>query len=210
MLDDKKNLKPMRTDRENIEQIYRSIQEKCTELANKIEALLIDYFNEVQNIDKISCRLKGESSFLTKTEKINDDGQLKYPAPFREIQDIIGARIVVYYKSDSEIVKEKIRSHFLFVEEQQLVPDDVSKFGYEGIHFICHIPSFIERDKTNHDLPYFFELQVKTLYQHAWAQSQHGLGYKPGSTLTKERERMMAFLAAQSWGADEILMQLIS
>jgi ppGpp synthetase/RelA/SpoT-type nucleotidyltranferase len=58
-------------------------------------------------------------------------------------------------------------------------------------------------------IPDFFELQIKTLYQHAWSQAEHGLGYKPETPLSNEEQRKLAFIAAQSWGADTILAELV-
>lgn len=84
------------------------------------------------------------------------------------------------------------------------------KFGYEGLHFVCFIPNTIYSDhKCNPLIPDFFELQIKTLYQHAWSQAEHGLGYKPETPLSNEEQRKLAFIAAQSWGADTILAELV-
>jgi len=58
-------------------------------------------------------------------------------------------------------------------------------------------------------IPEFFELQVKTLFQHAWSEANHDLGYKPGAVpLTADAQRRLAFTAAQAWGADHIFDEL--
>lgn len=54
----------------------------------------------------------------------------------------------------------------------------------------------------------FFELQIKTLFQHAWSESEHDLGYKPTTTLSSDQKRRLAFTAAQAWGADQIFDEL--
>jgi len=63
---------------------------------------------------------------------------------------------------------------------------------------------------VSHDgeAPEFFELQIKTLFQHAWAEAEHDLGYKPPKPLTSIQKRKMAFTAAQAWGADQIFDEL--
>ena len=198
----------MRSDYSQIQADIQSINDTLEIIAKKIEENLIDYFKDTHHIDRISCRVKTEESFLGKALK-EENGVLKYLQPLKEIQDMIGARIVIYYKSDLEAVKKIIEQFFYSVEETKYVPDDVTKFGYEGFHYICFIPSPIfSAHKTNPLIPDFFELQIKTLYQHAWSQANHGLGYKPGSVMTYEEERKLAFLAAQSWGADQILHEL--
>ena len=58
-------------------------------------------------------------------------------------------------------------------------------------------------------VPAFFELQIKTLFQHAWSEADHDLGYKPGANmLTSDEKRMIALTSAQAWGADRIFDQL--
>ncbi|MEK7670909.1 MAG: RelA/SpoT domain-containing protein, partial [Bacteroidota bacterium] len=132
-----------------------------------------------------------------------------YKKPFQEIQDILGARIVVFYKCDIEPVSKIIEKAFNPVEKQQLIPEDENEFGYEGLHYVLFIPPHIGGQYRGvFNIPTFFELQIKTLYQHAWAQAEHGLGYKPGVQLDRDTKRKLAFVAAQSWGADEMLEAL--
>jgi putative GTP pyrophosphokinase len=50
---------------------------------------------------------------------------------------------------------------------------------------------------------------VKTLFQHAWSEADHDVGYKPGSIpLTPEEKRKLAYTSAQAWGADQIFDEL--
>lgn len=200
----------MRADYEEIKSDFLSVLPTLEKIADKINENLMEIFKGIHHIDRISCRVKAPDSFLTKILKKNLDGSYKYKTPMKEVQDFIGARVIVYYKTDIEPVKEIISKFYNFVEGNYVIPDDVSKFGYEGFHFICVIPSTIYGDHKNNPLvPDFFELQIKTLYQHAWSQANHGLGYKPGTDLSDEKQRKLAFVAAQSWGADTILTELV-
>lgn len=133
----------------------------------------------------------------------------KYSDPFVQIQDQIGARIVVFYLRDVEAVANRINDHLRNIETQAIVPDSEAEFGYFGRHFILFLPSeLFDASLTQDQAPKFFELQIKTLYQHAWAEANHDLAYKPPEELTSDDRRKIAFTAAQSWGADKIFDEL--
>jgi ppGpp synthetase/RelA/SpoT-type nucleotidyltranferase len=78
----------------------------------------------------------------------------------------------------------------------------VKEFGYVGEHFILRIPSDVSIDCENENPLEFFELQIKTLFQHAWSEAEHDIGYKSPTELNALQLRKIAFTAAQAWGAD--------
>jgi len=91
---------------------------------------------------------------------------------------------------------------------QHVVPDSPSEFGYEGKHYILFIPQDVRIASEDEECPTFFELQIKTLFQHAWGEADHDLIYKPAGRLTSDQRRRVAFTAAQAWGADRIFEEL--
>jgi putative GTP pyrophosphokinase len=96
------------------------------------------------------------------------------------------------------------------VEKRQVVPESDSEFGYFGKHYVQFFPGdLIEAGWDKNLIPEFFELQIKTLFQHAWSEADHDLGYKPGSlTLSRDQKRKIAFTSAQAWGADQLFNEL--
>lgn len=200
----------MREDSEKILKDYKKTKDSLEMINSILFDNIKDTLKSCRNVDLISFRVKTEKSFSEKINSLDTNHKLKYSNPFREMQDIIGGRVVVYYKSDFQQIINELEKNYTRVEKREIVPEDEKEFGYEGIHYIFFIPSHIYNPyRENNNVPYFFEFQIKTLYQHAWAQSEHGLGYKPGVELPKNITRKLAFLAAQSWGADEILCELI-
>jgi putative GTP pyrophosphokinase len=192
-------------------EIYRTRFAALEKVATKLDDYIHHCLMGVKNIDRISARAKTPDSFIKKANKQKDDGKPKYSSPLLQIQDQIGARIVVFLKNDVEIVATEMERYFQFVERQDHVPDSYWKFGYFGRHWIFALPDdVIPRDVEKEIVPRFFELQVKTLFQHAWSEANHDLCYKASGELTPEQQRLFAYTAAQAWGADRVFDELRS
>lgn len=140
--------------------------------------------------------------FLEKALK-SEGNSPKYPLPIFDIQDVIGARIVVLYLNEVEQLKRFLPTLLTLIEHKGLEPEEFSQFGYFGWHAIAHVPEEAKLDQWDDKFPKFFEIQVKTVFQHAWAEAQHDLEYKEfGGPLRGDDKRLIAFAAAQAWGAD--------
>lgn len=178
-------------------------------LAESLRELLVEYLRDEPRIDRITVRAKGVDRFLQKAGALNGE-QPKYSEPLAQIQDQIGARVVVFYQQDVKRVDQVIKTYFRAIEFGNVVPDSESEFGYFGHHSILVLPSdVIEQDMDRDMVPRFFEMQIKTLFQHAWSEADHDLGYKPGDTqLTSDQKRRIAFTSAQAWGADRMFDEL--
>ncbi len=163
-----------------------------------------------REIDRITARAKQVDSFIKKSENLDDAGDKKYTEPLAQIQDQIGVRIITFYLSDLERLDEAVLNYFRAVEFRTVVPNSEWEFGYFGRHYILVIPpDVIEEGMHKSMVPPFFELQLKTLFQHAWSEAEHDLGYKPGRReLTSDQKRRLAFSSAQAWGADQVFLQL--
>jgi putative GTP pyrophosphokinase len=186
-------------------------EELLVPLARALQEHLAGNLKGTLRIDRISARAKDPVRFMGKALKQTDGGQRKYADPFDQIQDQVGARVVVFYVSDVEAVAEKIGKYYRRIEMKHIVPDSPSEFGYVGKHFILAMPEDLIEDEANRSrFPRFFELQIKTLFQHAWSEAEHDLAYKPEEPLTVDQKRHIAFTAAQAWGADQFFSLLFS
>jgi ppGpp synthetase/RelA/SpoT-type nucleotidyltranferase len=196
--------------REALEVKYRHRHDAVLiRLARTLEVLISDYMSGQPRIDRITARAKGVTKFSDKAEIITE-GNIKYTDPLSQIQGQIGARIVVFYKSDVERIDSEVNRYFTAVEIKKRVPESESSFGYFGHHLVLVLPSdVIEGDMDQNLVPHFFELQIKTLFQHAWSEAYHDLGYKAvDEPLTSDQKRLGAYTSAQAWGADHIFDQL--
>jgi putative GTP pyrophosphokinase len=104
-----------------------------------------------------------------------------------------------------------VEKYFRAIESKDHVPDSEWEFGYFGRHYVLVIPSDVIEDNWDKALvPKFFELQIKTLFQHAWSEAEHDLGYKEvvAESLNLDQKRRLAFTSAQAWGADHMFDEL--
>lgn len=192
-----------------IETQYRTRYPRLVQAAAAIEQQLRGYLEGTLHVDRVSARAKSIDRFVAKANKI-ENGSLKYSDPLSQIQDQIGARIICFYLSDVEIISSLIEKYYRPIESKSLIPDSEWEFGYFGKHFILLMPTdAIDEGEGEEQMPEFFELQIKTLFQHAWSEANHDLGYKPGTKpLTSDEKRYLALTAAQAWGADKIFEEL--
>lgn len=178
-------------------------------LAHKLAEHLQGSVLGIPRIDRVAARAKSPDRFMAKAAKVIGDGSRKYSQPLSQIQDLIGARIIVFYLDDVEAVSKAVDAYYRRIEQRDLIPESVNEFGYVGKHYILAFPEDVfEDDADRSKTPEFFELQIKTLFQHAWSEAEHDLGYKPEEPLTPLQSRQMAFAAAQAWGADQIFQSL--
>ncbi|WP_164843611.1 GTP pyrophosphokinase family protein [Sinorhizobium meliloti] len=178
-------------------------------IANKLSELLQDIFVGQPRIDRISTRPKSVERFMGKAVAVKD-GKAKYDDPLHQIQDQIGARIITFYKDDVQRISEEIQRYFHAIESKDMLPENEWEFGYFGNHHVLMLQQDLIDPNFDKDLvPYCFELQIKTLFQHAWSEANHDLGYKPGQQpLASDELRQLAFTSAQAWGADRVFNDL--
>ena len=177
-------------------------------IAKLIEDDLKSSLADVPHIDRITVRSKPLISFLNKAKKV-EQGKPKYIDPINQIQDQIGARIITFYLDDVDVVAARLLKYYRRIEEKYLVPESEKEFGYFGKHFIFALHKELQPEGINKKyIPNFFELQIKTLFQHAFSEASHDLAYKPATQLTSDQKRKVAFTAAQGWGADMIFNEL--
>jgi putative GTP pyrophosphokinase len=175
------------------------------ELATNLESELRRHFDDESHIDRISFRVKGRTSFVEKA--LERRVEPAYSEPLIEVEDQVAGRILVFFLSDVEPAREHAERLFAPVEAEERRPARYNEFDYESFHAIYGIPVQFKPvgwDKRD-DLPRTFELQIRTLFQHAYAEPQHDLAYKPETPPSDEIRRELAWVAASSWGADQAI-----
>ena len=203
-------MKDSEPNHEQLEVAYaRRYERVLVLLAARLHEYISGLMEDQPRIDRVTVRAKSPDRFLGKAATGGENG-FNYSDPLAQIQDQIGARIVVFYRDDVQRVEKIVNRYFAAIENRQLIPETESEFGYFGHHLVLVLPTdVIDKDMDDSMVPSFFELQIKTLFQHAWSEADHDLGYKPGSVpLTSDQKRKIAFTSAQAWGADLIFDEL--
>ena len=142
-------------------------------------------------VASVESRIKEEKSLAGKLELKG----AKYTS-LSDITDIFGMRIITFYTDDVDKVASAVDRLFEVdwensVDKRKLL--EVDSFGYLSLHYICKDPEF----------PYRFEVQMRTILQHAWANMNHDTGYKSGVEVPVEYHRNMNRLAGMLELVDE-------
>lgn len=143
----------------------------------------------------VSSRVKRPESVV---DKINLDRLNVFPSKLckkslRTLNDTVAGRIIVYFLSDlpllheAIITDENIRVSTDNPPTAYLTQDLASRInikdiniktkesGYNAIHYIVKFKD----SKVEPEYRPWFEIQLKTLTEHVWAEVEHLLGYKP-------------------------------
>lgn len=97
-----------------------------------------------------------------------------------ELDDLVGIRIIVLFKSDIQKTCDLVKQHFHVVDEEDVAKRlQHDQFGYQSTHYSVKLPVDWLALPTLYGLaPYKAELQIRTLSQHIWAVASHKLQYK--------------------------------
>jgi ppGpp synthetase/RelA/SpoT-type nucleotidyltranferase len=194
----------MANDIKSVVEKYRSLRPIYEGFAVKLTPLLRDILlaNDIK-FQIVESRAKDISSF---EEKITRPGKA-YDDPLKDITDLCGSRIIVYYQDDVDRVAEVIKKEFVISEENlsrqpQLL--DVDRFGYLSAHYIVSIAK--GRTSLTEWKPYaglLTEIQVRTVIQHAWSAVSHALQYKQETAIPSKLQRRLHRIAGLFELADE-------
>jgi putative GTP pyrophosphokinase len=196
--------------RKQLRELYAERLSMLEELRNSLQHETNEALSGVAHIDRVSFRVKTVDSFVAKAQ--DPDNSPGYSDPLVEIEDQVAGRLLVFFLTDLPVVHRHLEATFNTVERVERRPSRDAEFGYESDHLICLIPPHLKPSQwdARADLPTTFELQIRTLFMHAYAEPQHDLAYKTSTELPKSARRELAWIAASAWGADQAFERLRS
>ncbi|TKH21952.1 GTP pyrophosphokinase, partial [Bacillus cereus] len=182
---------------------YQSNRDFYKRLALKIELIIKEILEDCKiSFHSVTSRTKDVDSFAKKASKD------KYSDPKSEILDLAGIRITAYVESDVNKICEVLEREFEIIQEHSVNKAEILKYnevGYRSVHYIAKLDSARMKLPEYRRLDAFFEIQVRTILQHAWAEIEHDRNYKfEGAELPEHAQikRRFALLAGQLELAD--------
>ena len=174
---------------------YRFLLPVYTQMADVIPEKLKEFFSEAGIIvAAVEHRVKTESSLEGKLRLKGG----KYRDIF-DITDLVGIRVITFYIDDVDKVASIVERLFEIDWENSIdkrKAHEIDSFGYLSLHYICRIPESAYSDPEHPELNKIrFEVQMRTVLQHAWANMNHDTGYKSGVEIPRVYLRNLSRLA---------------
>jgi Uncharacterized protein conserved in bacteria len=174
---------------------YRSLLPVYEKMAELIPERLKDFFAEAGIIvAAVEHRVKTESSLAGKLQLKGDKYQSIY-----DITDLVGIRVITFYNDDVDKVASVLERLFEIDWENSIDKrkvHEIDSFGYLSLHYICRIPESAYTHPEHPELNQIrFEVQMRTVLQHAWANMNHDTGYKSGVEIPRTYKRNLSRLA---------------
>ena len=168
----------------NLQQLHQRYQEFCTRYPNAAA----DFLGAIEDVlsdagltyDHVTARVKEWRSLRSKSRKRRPDGMLMYPHPWQDIHDLIGVRVTTYHSTEIPRIIEALTEVF---EVRRSVDKTAQtrvsgSFGYGSHHLILRVPPARVAPVLQAYAGREFEVQIRTVLQHAWAEFEHDIRYK--------------------------------
>jgi putative GTP pyrophosphokinase len=156
-------------------------------------------------VHSVSYRLKARESLRGKLLRPDRN----YHALW-DVTDLLGLRVIVYFEDDVDPIGRVLEKHlpiqFAHSKDRRNQTDG---FGYRSLHYVAKPPAgTVPPTRSLNDLralpeSFRFEIQVRTVLEHAWAEIEHDLGYKAREAMPVASRRRLRRLAGLLELADQ-------
>jgi putative GTP pyrophosphokinase len=180
-------------DKEALEAEYAQLRPRYQKLENSLRRDLLAALQDAGvSVLTLESRVKTFDSLWAKAQRKG------YTSPLDEATDLCGIRIICYYPADVTRVTQVIGHELDVVESvdkaDSLLPE---QFGYLSLHFLVSPKQHMLQTVSYRGLDNLVaEIQVRTLFQHAWAELSHELSYKNEEHVPKQFRRKLYQLSA--------------
>jgi putative GTP pyrophosphokinase len=188
------------SDIENSE--YQKLIEPLEALGEALGRLLRDILAENHlRPHSISYRVKKEDDARRKLAR-RDKGRILV-----SLTDMLGLRIITYFRDEVDTVARMIEGEFAIDAENSVDKRkalDPDRFGYLSLHYVAQLASSrVQLVEYRKYAGIKFEIQIRSILQHAWAEIEHDLGYKAPAAVPSSVRRRFSRLAGLLEVADD-------
>lgn len=179
----------------------RQLQQAAEQAQAFIEEVLADYGHAIH---AVKARAKNLDSVREKLRRKN------YLNPDVELTDVIGVRVITYFAADVDAVAAALERRLdVSVRKSRDARQEleVDRFGYRSLHLIARLRLSEARKGSRGDLRRrWFEIQIRSILDHAWAEIEHETVYKAAIEFPSEVRRRYRAVA----GALEVIENAFS
>jgi putative GTP pyrophosphokinase len=138
-------------------------------------------------VHSVTLRLKSRASLARKLARPD-----RTYARLWDVTDLIGLRVITYFEDGVDRVGQLVEAR-LAVDFQHSIDKrrarDTARFGYRSLHYVCRPdPGELPAEAR-------YEIQARTMLEHAWAEIEHDLGYKSRDAVPDAVRRRLNRLA---------------
>jgi putative GTP pyrophosphokinase len=183
----------------------KSIYISLEKITNGLISTLIS--NEGLLIHSLTSRSKTEKSLMGKINRPD-----KNYSSINDLTDIFGLRITTYFSDHVDLISNLIEREFKVdtinsIDKRKAIEPD--RFGYMSLHLV------VEHSDLRTNLPEYqkfkgikFEIQIRTILQHAWAEIEHDIGYKSSEQVPINLRRKFSRLSGLLELADDEFLSI--
>ena len=176
---------------EHYDDVLPALRARGEALCTELEALLAS--DPALKAHSVSLRLKSRESLARKIARPD-----RSYTDLWTITDLIGLRVITYFEDAVDRVGKLVETRLPvdFGHSTDKRRREPTEFGYRSLHYVCRIGGGPPESAR-------FEVQVRTVLEHAWAEIEHDLGYKATDEVPAVARRRLNRLAGLLELADQ-------
>ncbi|AKU93773.1 hypothetical protein AKJ09_00437 [Labilithrix luteola] len=180
---------------EEYDALLPSLRRHGDRLVDELRVLLAA--DPTLKVHSVTVRLKSRESLARKLARPD-----KSYSDLWAITDLLGLRVITYFEDAVDRVGNLLEARMPvdFGHSTDKRRREPTEFGYRSLHYVCSMGA-----ATPTELPERarFEIQVRTVLEHAWAEIEHDLGYKATEEVPAPTRRRLNRLAGLLELADQ-------
>jgi ppGpp synthetase/RelA/SpoT-type nucleotidyltranferase len=184
---------------------YAQSFEEHEEAADAAKRAVSDLLRgNVRGVLSVDARAKDPLSLLDKLRR------KEYTNPEDQLKDLVGVRVITQYADDAEVAAAVLEDRLeidIGESYDQLAQLDTTSFSYRSIHVVASLTE-AQAAITPKLGGRWFEIQVRSLLQHAWAEVDHEIKYKSGVAFPPRLERRLAAIAGSLETLDQAFLDM--